>query len=344
MIGLDRTPFTGEKRGDFLKRLKRYAKLVKHITCIIYTPNNYYKTKCSGNIKLVPSNSPNPIWFKFDCLQLAGKEKFDLIVTQDDEFCGHIGHRLKEVFKKPLVVNIFSIKPKSIFWAWLGKRILKNADLVRCESKIQEDWLRKKDYKGKIIVAPIGFDLDKFKPPKKRKAKNTVLYVGRLSPEKNVEMIIEAAKLCTDVMFVIVGDGSEMGKLQKQAKGLPNIIFKGIISHDLLKAWYDVSNLLVLTSRYEGLPTVIVEAMSNGLPVISTDLPDVRRVVRNGIEGFLVKQGDVSKLVDCIRTLIEHSSIAEKMGKAGRRRVLELFGGDSVVERVVEGWKSVIKS
>jgi glycosyltransferase involved in cell wall biosynthesis len=79
--------------------------------------------------------------------------------------------------------------------------------LVRVESQTQKERLVKSGFKKPIVVAPISFDLNKFKPPKKRKVKNTVLFVGRLSPEKNIEMILHAADVLYETKFIIIGDG-----------------------------------------------------------------------------------------------------------------------------------------
>lgn len=343
MISLDNTPFTGEKRGDFLQRLLKYAKCVDHITCLIYTPDKGYKTKTFGNIKLVPTQNFHPVFFPMVCVDLAKKEKFDLVVTQDVEACGEAGRRIKQRFKVPLVCNLFTLKPKNAVMEWISERVIKSADLVRCESQVQHEWLRQQGFKGQIVVSPIGFDLEKFKPPKTRKAKNTVLYVGRLSREKNVGMILKAAKIMDECKFVIVGSGNEEAKLKLLARGLKNVKFAGLVPHDKLKKYFDSANMLVLTSRFEGVPSVIVEAMSNGLPIISTDLPDIQAIITNNKEGFLIGQDDVDSLIDRINILVKSPQQATIMGNAGRRRVLSLFGGDNVVKTVVDGWQSVLQ-
>ena len=72
VVGLDRTPFTGEQRGDFVNRLKQYSKHVEHIDCLVYTPrNNYEPIKIGRKIVLWPTNNLHPFFFPF----IAAMEK-----------------------------------------------------------------------------------------------------------------------------------------------------------------------------------------------------------------------------------------------------------------------------
>lgn len=345
-IGLDNTAFVGEQRGDLINRLKLYSKdnRIQKIYQICYTPNKGYKTiKIGRKILLIPTNSLAKGFFPIDCNILAKNLDFDIITSQDVESCGIAGMLVKIARNKPLICNFFTIKPKGWFLNKIEKVVLKACNLVRVESTTQKDRLIKSGFNRLIIVAPLGFDLNKFKPPQKRKAKNTVLFVGRLSPEKNIPMIIKAAKIMSECKFVIVGSGTEEAKLKSLAKRLKNVKFVGAVDHDKLKPYFDGANMLVLTSKFEGIPTCIIEGMSNGLPVISTDLPDVQAIITNNKEGFLIGQDDVDSLIDRINILVKSPQQATIMGNAGRRRVLSLFGGDNVVKTVVDGWQSVLQ-
>jgi glycosyltransferase involved in cell wall biosynthesis len=97
-----------------------------------------------------------------------------------------------------------------------------------------------------------------------------------------------------------------------------------------------------LTSKYEGLPTVLIEAMSNALPVVTTDFPDAHNIVDNGTTGYIISQNNLRGLIECIKALTSFSNMAERMGQAGYKKVHKQYGKD-IIDIVVEGWSSVLK-
>ncbi|GAB2862219.1 glycosyltransferase family 4 protein [Streptomyces deserti] len=110
-----------------------------------------------------------------------------------------------------------------------------------------------------------------------------LLYVGRLGVQKNVARLLDALHLTRqDVRLRIVGDGELRGRLQEQAGrlGLVNVEFSGgLLGADLVKAYAD-ADAFVLASDKEGMPLVVLEAMAAGLPVVATDVPGTRELVR----------------------------------------------------------------
>lgn len=111
-----------------------------------------------------------------------------------------------------------------------------------------------------------------------------LLYVGRLGVQKNVARLLDALRLTgQDVRLRIVGDGELRGRLEAQAArlGLRNVEFSGgLLGEDLVKA-YAEADAFVLPSDKEGMPLVVLEAMAAGLPVVATDVPGTRELVRD---------------------------------------------------------------
>lgn len=103
-------------------------------------------------------------------------------------------------------------------------------------------------------------------------SKNTVLYVGRLSPEKRIELLLEAWKIASPQLeswqLTLVGDGVSRSDLEKQYSGLAGVTFAGWNSNP--EPYFTSSQMFVLCSRYEGFPVALLEALSFGLPVVST--------------------------------------------------------------------------
>jgi glycosyltransferase involved in cell wall biosynthesis len=158
----------------------------------------------------------------------------------------------------------------------MARKLLKNGNknVVMLPQNI--DWDR-------FLGIPRSKDiLDEFQIPKSF----VVGFVGRLSPEKNIPVLIECAKMMPDISFVIVGDGPQDGPLKIIAKELKNVFFVGR-KNDLEK-WYPAFDVLMLPSLMEGMPLVILEAMSAGTPVIASDVGAIVELVLDGITGNLV--------------------------------------------------------
>lgn len=155
---------------------------------------------------------------------------------------------------------------------------------------------------GSRLVAPIrsGVDAEKFHPAvsKPRGPKFTVLFVGRLSREKGADVLLRAIRalngqgLAPCLRFVLAGTGEEEREVQRLAKKEANVEHLGYVPHDRLPPLYSNAHLLVLPSRREALPLVLLEAHASGLPVVASNLPGSREVVIDGETGTLIPAGD----------------------------------------------------
>ncbi|MDO8435327.1 MAG: glycosyltransferase family 4 protein [bacterium] len=162
-----------------------------------------------------------------------------------------------------------------------------------------------------------------------------VLFVGKLDPQKNVHILIQAAALLpSDVCVVIVGEGPLRIALEAEriVRGLSDrILFWG--HTDRIEALYHIADVLVLPSRAEGSPNVLLEAMSCGLPVIASDLPSIRFVVTHGVNGHLVPAGDAGALAKAIALVLADASHASALGHNARKTIEERFSLFAIGER-----------
>lgn len=168
-----------------------------------------------------------------------------------------------------------------------------------------------------------------------------VSIVARLHAQKNHEMFLRMAarvlETRTDCRFLIIGDGELRGALEAQASSLGigrQVLFLGIRSDipDLLGA----TDLVVLTSHYEGLPNVLIEAMSAGVPVISTDFAGVEEVLSDDVEGFVVPRDDAEAMAARVVRLLGDESLRKRMGAAGIERVARQFSLDVMGGRLLK--------
>jgi glycosyltransferase involved in cell wall biosynthesis len=167
-------------------------------------------------------------------------------------------------------------------------------------------------------------------------------YVGRITPEKDLETWLRAGALIADkhpdARFIMVGEGRD-GTVQRQLRLLATslgidaqVIFPGY-RENLLPA-YNTFDLFMLSSRREGLPNSILEAMAMGLPVVTTDVAGAKELVIDGRTGFVRPQGDVYGLAQAALTLVEDAGLRRRMGQAGRERVERDFSFTQRVRRI----------
>ncbi len=128
-----------------------------------------------------------------------------------------------------------------------------------------------------------------------------IAFVGRLSHEKGADRFIDIARQIPDIEFSIYGDGPEKPRLVESAP--TNVIFHGHQS-DMDAVWRNIS-VLVISSRYEGLPMAALEAMARGIVVISLDVGRLPDLIQDGQNGFLAH--DIPALTDKINSWLEMS-------------------------------------
>ena len=158
-----------------------------------------------------------------------------------------------------------------------------------------------------------------------------VLYVGRLVPHKGVEFLLEAVpKMRDSAHLVIVGGGPWREVLEASARRLgviDRVTFAGGVPWEELPQYYRAADVGVLPSisRLEAFGLVGLEAMASERPVVLSDIPGVREVIEDGRTGLLARPVDPDDIAEKVNTLLDDPKIREKMGKRGRRRVLENF-------------------
>ncbi|MDA1016392.1 MAG: glycosyltransferase [Planctomycetota bacterium] len=186
-----------------------------------------------------------------------------------------------------------------------------------------------------------GVDLDRFNIRRTNHSDPTVITVARLSAEKDLETMLQAAKIVAErqPMFrlIIVGDGPERANLQASAQRLgleETVRFLGErndIAQQLSRAAFFVSS-----SRTEGVSLTLLEAMATELPVIATRVGGNPEVVVDGETGRLVPPRDPQALAAAILKLIDNPQEWDRLGQAGRRRVQQHFCIRSMVQQYEE--------
>lgn len=155
-----------------------------------------------------------------------------------------------------------------------------------------------------------------------------LLCVGRLVPDKGQRVLLEAlAKLREEgqrIETTLVGDGPDREALEQASKRLgleQSTVFAGALSHDRVQELYLRSDIFCLPSFAEGLPVVLMEAMSHGLPVVTTRIAGISELVQNAVSGAIVAPGRSDALAGAISELADDAVLRTRFGIAGRKKV-----------------------
>ena len=154
--------------------------------------------------------------------------------------------------------------------------------------------------------------------------------VGRLSPEKGFDQLIEAARIIVRagdrIGIVLIGDGPERRKLEARVRASDlesNVVFTGFRKDvdDLLPS----ADILVQSSYTEGLPNVVLEACAAGVPVVATDVGGTSEIIEDEVNGFLVPPADPAALAGRVINLARSPLLRQEMGQRGRSIVRTRF-------------------
>jgi len=193
--------------------------------------------------------------------------------------------------------------------------------------------------RGKLAVVENGLDLPAASPVPHA---GPVLSVGRLIPDKGMDVVIEACA-ATKRALVIAGSGPERAALEARAAALgADVRFAGFVGRAELAALYQQASVAVLAARRgEGLPNVLLEAMAHGRPVIATPCAGTRNLLADGGNGLLVAPEDAPALAAALTRLAHEPATAERLA-AEARATAERFEWRRVqprLEAALERWR-----
>jgi glycosyltransferase involved in cell wall biosynthesis len=210
-----------------------------------------------------------------------------------------------------------------------------------------EELIEKGISPDKIMQYPRGVDTVRFHPRyangfyRRRFGLSkgmTLLYVGRVSKEKDMPVLVEAfEKLCRefkDLHLMVVGDGPYYEEMKRETKSLPVTMAGYLEGQDLSEA-YASADVFVFPSTTDTFGNVILESQASGLPVVVTDIGGPRENMIPGKTGLVAKGGDAESLAQAVRTLIQTPEKLADMGKAAR----EYMDSRSFENAFLEHWK-----
>jgi phosphatidylinositol alpha-mannosyltransferase len=199
-------------------------------------------------------------------------------------------------------------------------------------------------FPGPVEIVPNGVDVERFaraEPVAGLPQGRRVLWVGRLDPQKGFPVALRAfarvLREVPDACLVVAGDGRGRRALRDApAEAARRVVSLGAVPHEDLPGYHAACHaFLAAATGQESFGIVLVEAMAAGLPVVCTDIPGYREVVRDGEEGLLAPPGDDAALAARLARVLRDADLARRLGEAGRRRASS-YAWDGVAARLEE--------
>lgn len=163
-----------------------------------------------------------------------------------------------------------------------------------------------------------------------------VVWLGRFTPVKRPDLVVEVAKRLPHLIFVMAGDGELRESVSSSAP--QNVRIVGVQS--AAEMWA-IADLALLTSDSEGMPLSIIEAQMSGVPVVATNVGSVSEIVEDGVTGKLSRV-DTDQIASSIVELVANPSRLEEMRRAAKSRAGSLFTREVMVDKHIEVYREVL--
>ena len=229
-------------------------------------------------------------------------------------------------------------------WVKLRQWTYPFADRIVVQTKRAGDYFSSKlQERICVIPNPVLLPPDEKKISDKLLSDRSLIGIGRLEPQKGFDLLLEAMAKLKDCYpewtLTILGEG----ELRPQLESLRNELGLGDRVHLLGRVknpheFLKQADIFIMSSRFEGFPNALCEAMACGLPVISTDCPNgPREIIRDGVDGILVPNEDVSTLATAMERLMSDGKERQRLADRAKE-VTERFG----LEKVMSLWELLI--
>jgi len=294
------------------------------------------------------------------CIKIHKKEHLDIIHCHGDVIEAFFLGLLGLFLRIPVVLTIHGGLNKKLIYQILAPKMfsfIKRFIVVSEDIKLDLLSLGIRSEKVEVISSGINFNffLGCDNLPKVRIRSElgiptdvtVIVSTGRLHPVKGYRYLVDSVKLMNNdkkFLFIIVGDGPKRDELLALAKDMPIRFVGEKPSTDIVKYLHS-ADIFVLPSielpgQAEGTSTSVMEAMAAGLPVISTDSGGTKYLIKDGENGFIVKQKNSEELAKAIQKLLDNPELRKKMGETNQEKAKEK-DWSVIAQRVYEVYKKL---
>ncbi len=360
--------------GDALQRQKKYAKALGHIDMIVFSPKKHnLEPKHYENLSIYPTRSSNIITFMYDVVKIVKKiiqdKKIDIVTTQDPFGTALVGYLIKRKYNIPLHIQNHSsfldnqqwIEEKPLLFSLFNKLAhftLKKANRLRVVNKTEKqkymDILGINSDKIDIAPVPININFWQEEPTKEEKdkflnkynidkSKPIISWAGRPVKFKNLPYLFKSVskiKQKMEVTFLIAGDMSssfwDLKELEEEFHIKPRYL--GLLTHTELKVMYNLTDIYLHTSNYEGFGLVVSDAQACGTVVVSRNTAGTSDIIEDNKSGYLVSDNEdefSSKVIE----LLEDGKKLKKMSKYAKSMIRDKFDEAKMFGDIIESIK-----
>ena len=310
----------------------------------------------------------------FHLFWLHRRHRFDLIHTFWLLPNGFMGAVISKLCKIPLMValrgsDIFISKQNFVFWS-MARWTLKQAEMVTSVTpaffsdleafgvREEKRCLIPNGSHPRLFPVPNHACLGELRQNLAIPEDNLIVFaLGRIVLKKGFDFLIQALpsvlQRVPNVSLIIGGDGTDLARLKTLAKehGVSdNIRFPGAISRTNVPLYFHLCDIFTLPAVFDpsgnvdGCPNVILEAMACGKPVIASCISGIPIVVRNNETGILVEEKKIEQLATALIALLTDTEKRERLGLAGKQRILNELTWDKVIEQIKDVYQYSVKS
>ena len=278
------------------------------------------------------------------------------------------GFWIRTLHRIPLVVTLHSMEPLRpwkadqlgsgyLLSSWIEQTVVEVADrVIAVSERMRDDILEHFDADpARVVVIHNGIDPERFRRTETKDAlarrgvrEPYVLYVGRITDQKGIFHLLEAApKLPPDVQVVLCASAPDTPEIEERLRRAvpehPNVLWiPEMVPVDEVIQLYSHAAVFVCPSVYEPFGLINLEAMACETPVVASGVGGILEVVADGATGYLVPPARPDELAAAICRVLSDRDKARAMGRAGRRRVEEKFSWASVAERTEQVYAEAI--
>ncbi|MEO7319460.1 MAG: glycosyltransferase, partial [Chthoniobacteraceae bacterium] len=359
--------------GDHAEDVQRMRAYAGHLDAYVVIANSYKRhrlapLRLASNFDAIPTNAFCFADSFFRMIRIGARvlreRRITLIQAQDPCFTGIAAALLGWRFGVPVNVcvygpNVFDPHWVASHWshpllAHIGGWMLRHADGIQVDGKMTARSLIAAGLDpARVHVKPVvPANLDRFLAIERtpRETPPRVLFAGRLALQKNLPLLIDAARLLRErgrkFELQIVGDGPEENPLRAHAakSGFNGELqFRAAVPREEIAEVFAAADVFALSSDYEGYPRVLMEAAAAGLPIVTTAVSGSDEAVADGETGSIVPVGDAAAFAEKLDLLLGDSALRIRMGAAARQRMRTQLDPTTNTPAQLEIWRKIAR-
>ena len=355
-IKVDMLTSTLSKEGPFLKKIGKNIRVIKQKVYLFPDNDNIlrlknplffilkYLKKNAGNYDLIHVHSyiyfATIQTFLYKLLFNRKKRRIPVILHL------HGGVQTEEFIASNLIEKLMLMFKKYIFDILIGKFMINKANALISVSKDDLEAINRVFRINRKIhnyYIPNVVNSDEFK--NLNLERKYIGFIGRLTKIKGIDLFLQMIEIINktdkDQQYLIIGDGPYIKDVKIALKRYP-IKFLKQVPHTEMVKYYNQCSIFVQTSRAEGLPTCVLEALSCEVPVVASDVGGTNEIVNHSKTGYLFENGVIEQALEFVNK-IKNNKEHEKLGKNGRILITQKFSWKAITKKIILIYQRVLK-